>query len=467
MLRVRGSAEGPSSRRRLARVPIELVGLGLALWAWSALGHPSLVAQGTSAPGVGAAFLAFPILFVVSLAALAARLTVILFSSRRFRSVTTNSAKPIWLASRRLSGAPFIAAVSLGSTAAAIGVLVYASALTTSQDATLNAKAALFVGSNTSVQLISPGPLPATLRADSTEVLTFSNAELNGQNVDVLGVDPSTFARGAFWDRSFADRSLDSLLSQLAAGRTSGGLPVIVAGGSTQTASESLRLPTYGGLLAPTGVNVVGSTFEFPGESSMSPLVVTNASLLQRLDGQPTTLIWSKDSERDVLSDLARANQASSIVVSASDVLDQTTFAAISWTFAYLQALGVLSGAVIIGGLLLFVTTRAAQRALAYVLSRRMGLRRITHLSSLAIELGVMIAPGAILGGLFGWIAVELAQPHLDPLPLLSPPPLLEVPYSTIAAAVGAALLVWIAVSGWAQHAADRSRASELLRADA
>jgi putative ABC transport system permease protein len=331
----------------------------------------------------------------------------------------------------------------------------------------LNAKAAVFVGSTTSVELITPGPLPATLSADSTEVLTFSNAELNGQNVDVLGVDPSTFARGAFWDSSFSDRSLDSLLSQLATARTSGGLPVIVAGGSAHTGSESLRLPTYGGLLAPIGVNVVGTAFEFPGESSMSPLVVTSVNLLQRVDDQATTLIWSKGSERDVLSDLARADKTTSIVVLAADVLDQTTFAAISWTFAYLQALGVLSGAVIIGGLLLFVTTRAAQRALAYVLSRRMGLRRVTHLSSLAIELGVMIAPGAVLGGLFGWIAVELAQPHLDPLPLLSPPPLLEVPYTTIAAAIGAAFLVWIAVSGWAQHAADRSRASELLRANA
>ena len=199
----------------------------------------------------------------------------------------------------------------------------------------------------------------------------------------------------------------------------------------------------------------------------MSPLVITTSDYLEHLDPQGATLVWSRSSDRDVLTALARAHEAASIVVSTGNVLDQTTFAAISWTFAYLQALGVLSGAVIVGGLLLFVTTRASQRALAYVLSRRMGLRRSTHWLSLVTELGAMIVPGAVLGGLFGWLAVELAQPHLDPLPLLSPPPLLEVPYPTIASALAAAFVVWMGVSAWAQHVTDRSRAAELLRADA
>ena len=125
------------------------------------------------------------------------------------------------------------------------------------------------------------------------------------------------------------------------------------------------------------------------------------------------------------------------IVVTHPDVLDQTTFAAISWTFAYLQALGVLSGAVIVGGFLLFVTTRASGACSRIRPFATDGLRRFTHLLSLGIELGAMIAPGALLGGALGWTAVELAEPHLDPLPLLSPPPLLEVPYVTIAGALG------------------------------
>jgi zinc transporter ZupT len=95
-----------------------------------------------------------------------------------------------------------------------------------------------------------------------------------------------------------------------------------------------------------------------------------------------------------------------------------------------------------------------------------MGLRRSTHFASLAIELAVLIGPGALIGGVVGWCAVELAQPHLNPLPDLSPTPLLEVPITTIAVAAAAAVVVWVSISAWAQHVSDRSRASELLRAD-
>jgi hypothetical protein len=95
-----------------------------------------------------------------------------------------------------------------------------------------------------------------------------------------------------------------------------------------------------------------------------------------------------------------------------------------------------------------------------------MGLRRITHWTSLVIEIGVMIAPGAVIGGFVGWAAVVLAEPHLNPLPLLDPPPLLQVPVAVIIGASAVALGVWALVSSWAQHVADRSRAAELLRAE-
>ena len=87
-LRVRSNAVQRFGRSRLARVPFELVPLGFSIWAWSTLGQPSLGANGTSAPGVGAAFLAFPILFLLSLAALGARIAVMILSARWFRRAT-------------------------------------------------------------------------------------------------------------------------------------------------------------------------------------------------------------------------------------------------------------------------------------------------------------------------------------------------------------------------------------------
>jgi putative ABC transport system permease protein len=463
-VRVRTTDSARSTvRGRFAKVPFELVPLGISIWAWSSLGQQSLQAAGTSAPGVGPSFLAFPILFVLSVAALSARLTSMLLASGWFRRVTSPLGHPGWLASRRLAGAPRIAAVCVASVAAAVGVLIYGSALTTSQNSTLNAKASVFIGSTTSLQLASPAPVPASLASTTTAVLTSPNAEIGQTDVDVIGIDPRTFASGAFWDSSFSSQSLQSLLDELSQSPSDGAVPVIEAGGLT---TGSLSLQSYGIFTKPIPVKVVADLKYFPGENGQNLLVVMSGTSLERYHLSTAEQLWSRDDDQVVLSDIDRAGDTAAILVTTGSVLDQTTFAAIAWTFSYLQALGVLAGAVIVGGLLLFVSTRARARALAYVLSRRMGLRRAGHFYSLLIEVGVMVVPGALVGGVVGWIAVELAEPHLNPLPLLAPRPLLELPYAAIAGASAAAVGIWALVSGWAQHVADSSRASELLRAD-
>lgn len=466
--RARGSAGKPKlTETRWRLVPFELAPLGISLWAWTDLGQQSLQAGGTSAPGVGAAFLAFPILFILSLAALAARLTYLGLGASRFKTMTRGTGRATWLASRRLSGAPRIAAICFASTAAAIGVLLYGSALTRSQDATIAAKAAVFVGSNTSVQLGDPGPIPADLRSTTTEVLVDAQAELGARQVSIVGIDPRTFSNGAYWDSSFSSSSLQDLLDRLVPPpNQTAPVPVIVVGIKPSEVVGSLDLESYGVFGSAAPVRVVGTASDFPGQNGNVPLVVVDSSVFHRFGVAVPVELWSRDAAQQVLASVNRARESAAVLVTTGTVLDQTTFAAIAWTFAYLQALGVLSGAVIVGGLLLFVSTRARSRSLAYVLSRRMGLMRKTHWVSMMIELGVMIVPGAVLGGAVGWVAVELAEPHLNPLPLLSPPPLLEVPSLTIALAAVASLIVWTAIASWAQHIADRSRASELLRAD-
>jgi putative ABC transport system permease protein len=463
--RVRATSSTPRLlRSHIAKVPFELIALGLSIWAWSTLGQQSLQVGATSAPGVGASFLAFPILFVLSLAALGARITSIVLSSRWFRRATSRLGHPSWLASRRLSGASRIAALCVASVAAAIGILIYGSALTASQNATIDAKAETFVGSITSVQLASSAPIPASLAGTTTAVYSSPNAQFGSTDVNVIAVDPATFARGAFWNSSFSGQSLQSLLDELGASQHPGTIPAIIADGNGQ--SGALSLQVYGKFSRPLPVYVVASVPYFPGEDSEDPLVITTTTAIKQFGVPTEDLFWSKEQPQVVLADLQRAGANAAILVTESNVLDQTTFEAISWTFSYLQAFGILSGAVIFGGLLLFVSTRARARALAYVLARRMGMRRVTHLVSLIIEIGVMLVPGAVIGAVVGWIAVELAEPHLNPLPSLSPPPLIEIPALAIGLATVATICIWGFVSSWAQHIADRSRASDLLRAD-
>ena len=68
------------------------------------------------------------------------------------------------------------------------------------------------------------------------------------------------------------------------------------------------------------------------------------------------------------------------VVTDARDVLDVTSFLATSWTFGFLQALGVLTGLICAGGLLLYLETR--QRSRRAVTSGNVG--RVTSPSSTA-----------------------------------------------------------------------------------
>ena len=196
---------------RWGRVPLEVVGVGLALWLWITLGHVSLEAGGTSAPAVQTGFVVFPLVFLVSLSALFARLLGLGLRRPRVRTATKDAPVPVWLATRRLIGAPQAAGVVVASIAVALGVFVYAAALTQSQRSTLFAKADTFVGSDIAANTHSIVRLPSSLAGNATEVLVDRTETVGSTTVDVIGVNPSTFGRGAFWDSSYSGRSLPSL----------------------------------------------------------------------------------------------------------------------------------------------------------------------------------------------------------------------------------------------------------------
>ena len=111
--------------------------------------------------------------------------------------------------------------------------------------------------------------MPASLDSNSTEVVTYAGAELGGESVDVLGVDPSTFARGAFWDRSFSNQSIDTLMSDLERHPDAQGSPAILAGGGSGLGSSPLRLPTYGGFITPANLDIVAErpALNFPARA--------------------------------------------------------------------------------------------------------------------------------------------------------------------------------------------------------
>ena len=93
--------------------------------------------------------------------------------------------------------------------------------------------------------------------------------------------------------------------------------------------------------------------------------------------------------------------------------------------------------------------------------------RRRTHAFSLALELGSLFAIGAVLGAALAWVAVEIVNAHLNPLPDLPPAELVEVPWIALGTGVLVAFGAWLLVTVWAQHVREQeSSPQSLLRFD-
>jgi putative ABC transport system permease protein len=463
-LRVRGLTERGIGARHgvLARLPWELAVLALAALAFRRLatqGPP--VATGTEPPPIDLLLLAFPMLFLVGTVGLAARLLGM--ALRRLGTAGDRWPHAVYLAARRVAHGARLALLLVAASAMSIGVMAYAATITLSVRQTLDAKARTFVGSDTSFPLLEqPARVPVGIHG--TVVRRFNDAEADGSPVDVLAIDPSTFGQGAFWDRSFAARSLPTLLGDLAPGPTGQPVPAVVVGRSLPD-RFSLALSPHdqtGG--ARLQARVTERTRTFPGMRA-DPLVVVDRRAVDGLDQADETLLWARGPRERVAAVLERSGlEVGGLVVDVREVLDVSSFLATSWTFGFLQALGALTGLITAGGLVLYVESRQRNRRVAYALSRRMGLSRASHLESLLAEVGGTLLGGFAIGVGLSFLAARLVYRRLDVLPTVPPVPLLRIPVPTLAG-TGLAVLAVAWLAAWiAQRSADRTNLAEVLR---
>ncbi|HEV3400000.1 MAG TPA: FtsX-like permease family protein, partial [Actinomycetes bacterium] len=462
-LRSRGMTERGIGVRPgvLGRVPWELAVLALAALAYHRLatqGPP--VATGTEPPRIDLLLLAFPMLFLAGTVGLAVRLLGLLV--RRLGTAGSSWPHALYLAARRVAHGARLALLLVAASALSIGVMVYAATLTLSVRTTLDAKARTFVGSDVSVEGFTRGAvIPADL--DATVVHRYEEVLVDGIPVMMLAIDSATFARAAFWDGSLADRPLERIVADLApiSGQP---VPVVVVGRTLPdrfdfdlflgTQGRSVRFPAQ----------VAERARAFPGMRA-NALVVVDRRALAGLDPAKETLLWARGERDQVLAALDRADvRVVGVVTDARDVLDVTSFLATSWTFGFLQALGVLTGLICAGGLLLYLETRQRSRRAAYALSRRMGLSRAAHLGSLLAEVGGTLLGGFAIGVGLSFVAARLVYLRLDALPAVPPVPLLRTPVPALAGTAAAvAAVTWLAA--WmAQRSADRTNLAEVLR---
>jgi ABC-type antimicrobial peptide transport system permease subunit len=277
-----------------------------------------------------------------------------------------------------------------------------------------------------------------------------------------MGIDRRTFPSTVFWDGSFAQDSLADLMRSLAPGPPGSAVPVVVTGGPNLPAETTITFPGSG--IEPIPIKVVAKVLAFPGMRAGSPLVVMDGETLRSLSNIGLDVVWANAPGPQVLAAMRRDGLAVARSVTTDDVKSTSQFLSLAWTFGFLQALGILTGLVALGGAVMYLEARQRSREVSYALSRRMGLRRGAHRRSIAIELGAILVISFLIGGGLSWIAARLVYRKLDPIPSIPPPPLFRLPLLLFAVSSGVVLLAsWIGARR-VQRAADRAHVAEVMR---
>ncbi len=448
-LRSEGAATAQVRHRSLRDGQVAVLEVALLVGTLVELRHVGrlrAIPDVTTLPSFGLSRLLLPLLALLLTARLALRLLV--RGLRRVRGRGDGLPLPLLLAAQRLASVPRVPAALAVVVAVASGTCVYSAGLADSLQRTVTAKADLFVGARTSIELLGPQQVPALPgAAHRTEVFVMADTTRRGAGaVDVLGVDPTTFAQGAAWQPGYASSPLAALMARLRAPAAAGVVPAVAVGDVPD------HLVVGFGREAPAvdvPLAVVARAEAFPDEGSVPLLVVSTATLSSTAPAAvrfSTERVWVDGPPQPLLNQLRAAgveirSTTTSQQVSAAPVLE-----AVLQTLSALRVLGLLAGVLALVGLLVYVDVRARRRRLAAVLTRRMGLRTRTEWASGWIEVGAVAGTGVVLGVLSGGALVRVVARLLDPLPLSPPRPSVVQPtglaWSLVAGAVVAAALI-------------------------
>jgi putative ABC transport system permease protein len=455
---------GHPRRAWLRRVPWELA-LGLAtvlsflrLDAW---GVP--VSHGATVSRIDVLGLMFPVLLLTTMVAVVSR--VLGLALRPLRAISRGWPSSMFLAVRRV--ARYRAAVigMVAASALAIGVFGYAATIQRSLEATLQAKALIYLGSDVVVRVPQDEQIPDALADRSTAVDLYSRAWVDTsrrEQVNVFAIDPTTFARASFWDASLASPSLEEIVEQLAAPPTAGRVPALVVG---------IDVPA----VADAGIETTGTThFEiaevaevqaFPGMRRGSPAMFVAASALEDLGLiPPVREIRIRGGRTEILSALDEAGTSYEETTTAAQVVDSVQFLTVAQTFGFLRSLAVASALLVVGAVAVYFDARRRSRVLAYAFVRRMGLTRQQHQRALLAEVLAGVGVGCWLGLVVALVAAGVALDRIDPLPSVRPDPLPR-PATGLMVGLGLAALVIAAIAAAiAQRATDRDDPLEVLR---
>ncbi|HEX7135142.1 MAG TPA: FtsX-like permease family protein [Iamia sp.] len=458
-----GSGGAAPRRTLLPWEPVVLAGAVAALYE----------VQSRPAEGDGridGLLLVFPLLLLAGGSGVAARLVL----SRRVLAAAARRAPTAgWLAARRLAAGRARVSLIVTGAAISIGIVVFAGATSASVRATADAKAVLGDGARQIVRLSVHDDLPTEPPIPGSSTLVTRTTESSvlragHDRADVLGVDPDSFADAAFWDDSFAGRSLGSLLDAITLppdADPAAAVSIVAVGDGL----PDRFVITVDGEDGPQeiGVRVVARADAFPGFQAdrPRPLVVLDRAALDRVGVVELPEVWLSDDSASIPDRLER--EGLTIIYSrraATDVTG-TLLQPQVWAIDYLEVIGLAAGLVTVAGLGLHFAADAERRRLGAALARRLGLSSRQVTGATVVEVAAILLGGLVLGVGLAWTAVRLVFRKLDPVPQTAPDPLLRYDIGLVGVCVVAALAVAVVVTLVVERRSARSSLPELLRA--
>jgi len=402
--------------------------------------------------------LLFPLLCLVALLGVAVRLSSLgLRWEHRLRGWRVPAL--LW-AARRLAAQRRLAVALVAVGGLAVGVIAVGVGLASTERQAWRDKGLVFVGSESTVQLLQSvsdnTAVPPDLRGEATMVATRSVLLPGNRPGRILVVDPATLADGMPWRPEWGAGELADLTGQLGAADAEGRVPVIQIGSYRPDEFVADGMPP---------MRVAATAPTFPGRDHAVGMLIMSWDAFAAGDRRGfTRLLWTRGDPAAAVAALERNGETASRLRTAAEATDALPFLVLAWTFDFFVTLGIVLVAVAVATLLVAAEARRRAAALATGLLRRMGLRTGTLFASHTAEL-LMLTAVAIGVGIFGgWSILAMAGQHFDPIPRLTPTPIPAslVPLTLVVALGG--LAATLLVAAVAVRSALRAQVRDLLR---
>ena len=372
-----------------------------------------------------------------------------------------------YVAFRRLRSLPTATVTMVFVTSAGLGLFVAAATLTASARVTVAEKAGLLVGADAAVDLPRADANRTAelerlggLATAGTHVQRINDGLLNQRrDVEVLVVDPASFAEVAYQPRGAGAARLGDLVAAL--DTDVGPRVAAVAVGEGVPDRVVLQVPGV-----EVDVEVVARTTILPGVTGERPALVfavggplspEDVATRARLQPHINHEWWFADGG-------GAGDEFPGDVTRADALADAPTVAPVVAVFGFVRGQAIAIAALGLVALLAQQAAQARSRALSGALLGRMGLSRRSRLLAEAVEFGVLVTAGVALGVGAGSLTARVVAADYDPLPAVPLPVVVTGPGAVITVVVAVAAVA-VVVGVWLAHRQSaRADVASLLR---